>query len=252
MLKTQHMKHILYSLILMFVVTSCKQEKTLTAQDIVDKAIEVSGGEKFKTSTISFDFRDKHYKAIRNSGVYQYERVFNDSLGKIRDVISNDGFKRFINEKEVKVVDSMAAKYTRSVNSVHYFVVLPFGLNDAAVNKEYLGEVTIKDKAYYKIKVHFNQEGGGDDYEDVFMYWINKENFNVDYLAYSYMDSPTELGVRFREAYNESYVNGLRFVDYNNYKPEADILDLFALDSLFESGKLKLLSKIENVNIEVE
>ena len=245
------MRYILYSLFLMIIVTSCKQEKVLIAQDIVDKAIEVSGGEKFKTSTISFDFRDKHYKAFRNNGVYQYERVFNDTLSKIRDVLSNDGFKRFINDKEVTVVDSMAAKYTRSVNSVHYFVVLPFGLNDAAVNKEYLGEVTIKDKTYHKIKVHFNQEGGGADYEDVFMYWINKDNFKVEYLAYSYMDSPTELGLRFREAYNERYVNGLRFVDYNNYKPEDGMLDLFALDSLFESGKLKLLSKIENVNVEV-
>lgn len=237
---------------LMLVVTACKQEHTVTAQDIIDKAIEVSGGEKFKTSTISFDFRDMHYKAYRNNGMYEYERIFNDSLGQIRDVLSNNGFKRFINNEEAVVQDSMAAKYARSVNSVHYFVVLPFGLNDAAVNKDYLGDIVIKDKTYYKIKVSFTQEGGGDDFEDVFVYWINKDNFKVDYLAYSYMDSPTELGLRFREAYNERYVNNLRFVDYNNYKPEADITDLFSLDSLFESGKLKLLSKIENVNIEVE
>lgn len=246
------MKRILFSLTFILIITSCKPEKTLTAQDIIDKTIMVSGGEKFKTSTISFDFRDMHYKAIRNNGVYQYERIFNDSLGEIRDVLSNDGFKRYIDETQVTVADSMAAKYTRSVNSVHYFLVLPFGLNDAAVNKEFLGESSIKDKLYYKIKVSFNQEGGGDDYEDVFVYWINKESFKVDYLAYSYMDSPTELGLRFREAFNERYVNGLRFVDYNNFKPENETLDLFILDSLFESGKLKLLSKIENIDITVE
>ncbi len=234
------------------VVTACKPENVFNAQEIVDKTVEVSGGDKFNTSTISFDFRDIHYKAIRNNGLYQYERFIADSIGQIRDVLSNDGFKRYINEKEAIVVDSMAAKYTRSVNSVHYFSVLPFGLNDAAVIKEYLGEVTIKNKMYYKIKVTFSQEGGGDDYEDVFVYWIGKEDFKADYLAYSYMDSPTELGLRFREAYNERYVNNLRFVDYNNYKPEANITDLFMLDSLFDSGKLKLLSKIENVNIKVE
>jgi len=246
------MKHILYSLSLLLVVTACKPENVFNAQEIVDKTVEVSGGDKFNTSTISFDFRDIHYKAIRNNGLYQYERFIADSIGQIRDVLSNDGFKRYINEKEAIVVDSMAAKYTRSVNSVHYFSVLPFGLNDAAVIKEYLGEVTIKNKMYYKIKVTFSQEGGGDDYEDVFVYWIGKEDFKADYLAYSYMDSPTELGLRFREAYNERYVNNLRFVDYNNYKPEANITDLFMLDSLFDSGKLKLLSKIENVNIKVE
>ncbi len=246
------MKHLLFCSVFLLIVSSCKQEKTLTAQDIVDKAIEISGGEKHKTSAISFDFRDMHYKAVRDNGIFQYERIFNDSLEQIRDVLSNDGFKRYINEKEVAVVDTMAAKYTRSVNSVHYFVVLPFGLNDAAVNKELLEEVTIKDKAYHKIKVSFSQEGGGDDYEDVFMYWINKEDFKVDYIAYSYMDSPTELGLRFREAYNERYINGLRFVDYNNYKPEDGILDLFALDSLFELGKLKQVSKIENLDVAVE
>tara|TARA_R110002073_G_scaffold242529_2_gene404562 strand:+ start:8368 stop:9108 length:741 start_codon:yes stop_codon:yes gene_type:complete len=246
------MKHILYSLSLILVLASCKPENVFNAQEIVDKTIEVSGGDKFKTSTISFDFRDIHYKAIRNNGLYQYERFITDSVGQIRDVLSNDGFKRYINQKEAIVVDTMAAKYTRSVNSVHYFSVLPFGLNDAAVIKEYLGEVTIKNKMYYKIKVSFSQEGGGDDYEDVFLYWIGKEDFKADYLAYSYMDSPTELGMRFREAYNERYVNNLRFVDYNNYKPEANITDLFMLDTLFNSGKLKLLSKIENVNIKVE
>jgi len=246
------MKRILFSLTFILIITSCKPEKTLTAQDIVDKTIMVSGGEKFKTSNISFDFRDIHYKANRNNGVYQYERFLNDSLGEIRDVLSNDGFKRYIDETQVAVVDSMAAKYTRSVNSVHYFSVLPFGLNDTAVIKELLGESSIKDKLYYKIKVSFKQEGGGDDYEDVFVYWINKESFKVDYLAYSYMDSPTELGLRFREAFNERYVNGLRFVDYNNYKPEDGVLDLVALDSLFDTGKLKLLSKIENLNIKVD
>jgi len=246
------MKHILYSITFILVITSCKQEEVLTAQDIIDKTIEVSGGEKFKASTISFNFRDIHYNAIRSNGMFQYERIINDSLGLIKDVLSNDGFKRYIDNKEVTVIDSMAAKYTRSVNSVHYFSVLPFGLNDTAVNKEYLGEVVIKGKSYHKVKVSFSQDGGGDDYKDIFVYWIDKENFKVDYLAYSYMDSPTDLGLRFREAYNERFVNGLRFVDYKNYKPESEMTNLFTLDSLFYTGKLKLLSKIENVNVTVE
>lgn len=246
------MKHLLFCLAFLLIAMSCKQEQSFSAQVIVDNAIEVSGGEKIKNSTISFDFRDIHYKALRKNGIFQYERIFNDSLGQIRDVLSNDGFKRYVNEKKVTVIDSMAAKYARSVNSVHYFIVLPFGLNDAAVNKELLGEVTIKNRTYYKIKVTFSQEGGGDDYEDVFVYWIGKKDFKVDYLAYSYLDSPTDFGMRFREAYNERYVNGLRFVDYKNYKPEDDRTNLLSLDSLFDAGKLKLLSKIENENIVVE
>jgi len=232
---------------------SCKQQKetVLDAKSIVDKAIVAAGGEKFEVSTISFDFRDKHYVGIRNNGMFQYERHFKDSITQIKDVLSNDGFQRFKDEVAFAVPDSMAPRYSRSVNSVHYFSVLPFGLNDAAVNKTSLNEVSIKGKAYYKIKVDFNQDGGGDDFEDIFVYWISKDDFKVNYIAYSYMDNEVDLGLRFREAYNERIINGIRFVDYNNYKPETGVKDLLGLDLLFEANKLKLLSKIENENVEV-
>jgi len=232
---------------------SCKnQESVLDAKSIVNQAIETAGGSKFAASTISFDFRDKRYVGIRNNGIFQYERHFKDSITQIKDVLSNDGFQRYKDEVAFTVADSMAPRYSRSVNSVHYFSVLPFGLNDAAVNKTKLKEVTIKGKAYYKIKVDFNQDGGGDDFEDVFVYWISKDEFKVDYIAYSYMDNAVDLGLRFREAFNERYVNGIRFVDYNNYKPESDVKDLLGLDLLFETNQLKLLSKIENENVEVD
>ncbi len=245
------MRQFIYTLSLFFVVVSCKTEVTPDAKNIVDKAIEVSGGETYSNSIISFDFRGRHYKATREQGVYQFERVITDSIRTIKDILFNDGFKRFINEEEIKVADSMVPRYSASVNSVHYFSVLPFGLNDAAVNKEYLGEVKIKGKTYYKIKVFFNQEGGGEDFEDVFVYWFDKENYKLDYLAYSYEEG-SGIGLRFREAYNERFINGIRFVDYNNYKPEKSITDVFALDSLFVEGKLTLLSKIENENIKVK
>ena len=112
--------------------------------------------------------------------------------------------------------DSIANVYANSVNSVHYFANLPYGLNDPAVNKEFLGEVAIKDKEYYKIKVTFDQKGGGKDYEDIYLYWFNKETFKPDYLAYKfYVDGG---GIRFRVAYNERYLGGIRFVDYENYE----------------------------------
>ncbi|MCF6223448.1 MAG: deoxyribose-phosphate aldolase [Flavobacteriaceae bacterium] len=246
------MKKLFLTFLISTILVSCKQEKQLNTQDIINSAIEVSGGAKFEVSTIAFDFRDKHYVAKRNNGMYQYERHFKGSTGIIKDVLSNDGFQRFVNDVLIKVADTMAPKYSRSVNSVHYFSVLPFGLNDVAVNKKLLSEVLINEKAYHKIKVTFNQEGGGDDFEDVFVYWIAKEGYKVNYLAYSYLEDNGELGLRFREAYNERFVNGIRFVDYNNYKPKNKEADLLDLDNLFENGKLKLLSKIENKNVVVK
>lgn len=242
---------IIYILFILVTLTSCKKEIPLTAQDIVDKTIEVSGGDKYLNAEIDFDFRDKHYRSVREGGKFQYERQFQDSIGIIKDVLNNDGFQRFVNDTLTKIPDSMAVKYTSSVNSVHYFALLPYGLNDAAVNKSSLGEVSIKDKLYHKIKVTFSQEGGGEDYEDVFIYWIEAETFKANYIAYSYIEDDG-VGIRFREAYNERFINGLRFVDYNNYKSEDATMDLLGLDKAFESGSLKLLSKIELENIEVK
>ncbi|MFL0354407.1 DUF6503 family protein [Xanthomarina sp. GH4-25] len=235
-----------------FSILSCKNQKTtvLNANEIINKSIDVSGGETFDASTIAFNFRDKHYIAKRNNGIFQLVRQYKDSIFNMKDVVSNDGFKRYIEDELKKVPDSMAVKYAASVNSVHYFSVLPYGLNDAAVMKTGLGEETIKDQNYYKIQVTFKQEGGGEDFEDVFVYWVNKDTYKVDYLAYSYKETDG-VGFRFREAYNERYVNGLRFVDYNNYNVVTDITSVTELGMLFETNKLKLLSKIELKNISV-
>lgn len=246
------MKRIIIFGLLILIFASCTSKERSKAQMIVDKAIEASGGEKFNNSVISFDFRGRHYRAERTNGVFKYTREFKDSTNTIVDVLSNDGYSRFINDKLAVVPDSMAPRYARSVNSVHYFAVLPFGLNDAAVNKEYLGKVEIKGKKYYEIKVFFNQDGGGDDFEDVFAYWINTENYKVDYLAYSYQDPGEDLDFRFRVAQNERFVNSIRFVDYQNYKSEVSGTTLFDLDSLYDAGQLKLLSTIENENISVD
>ena len=254
-IKIQMMKTIyLFFLIGAFILISCKDQKPADlnlAQEVVDKAINRVGGNQFKASEIEFDFRDRHYKALRNGWKFQYERIWKGALGETKDVLSNSGFQRFINDSMVSVPDSMAVKYTSSVNAVHYFSILPFGLNDKAVNKFNLGTVNVKAKSYYKIKVTFNEEGGGEDFEDVFVYWINTETFDVDYLSYSYEEDNNDIGLRFREAYNRRNVNGLTFADYNNYTPSDALATVENMDSLFLVNKLKLLSKIELENIKV-
>ena len=78
-----------------------------------------------------------------------------------------------------------------------------------------------------------------------------KTSFKVDYLAYSYNEDDG-VGMRFREAYNERFVNSLRFVDYNNYKTEDTSIPLESLGKAFEANQLKLLSKIELKNVTVK
>lgn len=216
------------------------------AQEIVDKAIQKHGGKKFDQLNIQFDFRDRTYQIIRNKGMFSYRRLFKDSTGSsITDILTNSGFERLRNNQPVSVTAERQKAFANSINSVVYFALLPYGLNDKAVNKKYLGEVIIKGQSYHKIKVTFNQEGGGSDFEDEFIYWFHKDKKTLDYLAYLFhVDGG---GLRFRAAYNPRKVDGILLLDYNNYAPTSKEATLDNLDIMYEKGELKLLSKIENV-----
>ena len=231
--------------------TTTEDVNELTAQEIIDKAIGKVGGDDISNSVIEFDFRGRHYRSIRNGGTFQYERIFKDSINTVRDVLNNVGFERYINDTVSSTTpDSMKVKYSNSVNSVLYFALLPYGLNDPAVRKEKLQESTISNKKYYKIKITFQKEGGGVDYEDVFIYWIEKEHFTVDYFGYTYITDGG--GARFRSAYNQRTIEGIRFSDYINFKPKKNRLDVENFDVALQNDALKELSTIEIENISVK
>src|SRR5690606_2553980 len=240
-----------FLLLLILVIFSCKEEPTgLTAQEIIDKTIETAGGERYKRATITFKFREHLYKSRRSGGEFQLERTLEDSVGITRDVLNNTGFKRYLNDSLITVPDSMIVRYSSSVNSVHYFAHLPYGLNDRAVNKEKIGETTILGEPYYKLNITFEQEGGGADHHDEFLYWIHKEKFTIDYLAYKFLIN--DGGIRFRVAYNPRYIEGIRFVDYENYTIEDFNTELNKLDDLYLKGELIRLSTVETEVLNVE
>ncbi|MEO0528166.1 MAG: DUF6503 family protein [Bacteroidota bacterium] len=238
------MKKIVLLLVLVCVFSCQEKEKeVLSAQDIVDRSITVSGGNLYEEREISFRFRERTYISKHINGHKVLKRITKNDSAEVIDVKTNTGFTRSMNDSLVQLSDSMANKYANSVNSVHYFAKLPYGLNDQAVNKEYLGETEMNDTVYYKIKITFDQEGGGEDFEDTYVYWFNKETLKPDYLAYIFhVDGG---GLRFRKAYNERYVNGIRFVDYENYRAKDTDASIISIDSLYMKGELELLSKIE-------
>jgi len=232
------------------ILISCNQTKTeITAQQIVDKAIEVAGGNLYNNAEVTFTFRNIIYKSVRQNGQYSLQRILPDTLNTI-DIITNEGFYRLQESERVNLPDSLAFRYMESVNSVHYFNQLPYGLNDPAVKKKLLPPVSIKGKDYYKIEVTFSEEGGGVDFEDIFIYWISKEAFTVDYLAYKFFTN--QGGIRFRESYNPRVVEGIRFVDYKNFRPKEKDVDFYKIDQLYENDKLVELSLIETQKISVK
>lgn len=239
----------IYTLFLIILIAASCTDQNDDAQYVVDQARVAAGSDKLDMAQVEFEFRDREYGVKRQNGEYEMVRLFKDSLDMIRDQVTNEGFQREMNGTVIEVTDSMSFKYTNSINSVIYFALLPYNLNDAAVIKSHLGTETIKGKDYYKIKVTFQQEGGGKDFEDEFIYWIDKETYFIDYLAYSYLTDGG--GMRFREAYNPRNVNGIRALDYINYKPKTD-MKLEAMGKAFEDGQLEELSRIELINFKVE
>ena len=66
----------------------------------------------------------------------------------------------------------------------------------------------VEKENYDKVKVWFDKEGGGKDFEDVYCYWFNQKTHLIDYLAY------TNGGPRFRRVKNRKTVGGIVFQDY--------------------------------------
>ena len=168
----------------------------------------------------------------------------------MRDILENDGFHREVNGETVPLSEEWQGRYARSVNSVIYFALLPFPLNDSAVKKRYLGTEAIRGKSYHKIEVTFHQEKGGRDFDDVFIYWIHQEKHTMDYLAYEFhVDGG---GLRFREAFNQRRVDGILFADFHNFKGDKSALAVSDLANAFVKGKLEKASEIVLENIKVE
>jgi hypothetical protein len=239
-----------YGIVLLLFIVACNEKfKEPTAQEIIDKSIAASGGENYVTNDISFRFRDIKYTASGPASNRILTRSFQEDSLRIKDIRTPNGFKRYVNDSLVVLSDSLANVYANSINSVHYFAYLPYGLNDAAVNKRYLGKVSLDTTEYYKVEITFDQEGGGEDYDDIYVYWFNSKTYKPEFLAYEFQVNGG--GQRFRRAFNERVVGGIRFVDYQNFKNMQLEHPIYDIDKLYESGKLELLSEIKLEDISV-
>lgn len=240
-----------YPFILAFAALIASCDQRTEAEKIVDAAIEAHGGKAFETSKIDFDFRNIHYTIYKTPSSYEYIREFTDSTGTVKDVLNNAGFVRTVNGTKIDTLtEERIGAFSRSVNSVAYFAFLPYGLNDAAAVKTYLGETELKGEKYHMVKVTFQPEGGGEHYEDEFLYWFGKDDFLMDYMAYSYHTDGG--GVRMREVSGVTEVGGIRFQNYLNLKPEDKNTPVEKMQDLYISGNLEKLSEIILENIRVE
>lgn len=215
---------------------------------IIDSAIAFHGGEKYYGHDISFGFRDRMYSISRSANSFAYTSTYSDSFGVHHRELSNDGLVVHLNGERVALSAKDSTAYAASVNSVVYFAMLPSLLTDDAVRSVYEGDESINGKSYYRVKVTFTEEGGGEDHDDVYLYWFDTTDYSLDFLAYSFLVENG--GTRFRAVTNTRRINGIVFQDYENYKgPAPDSLQY--ISEMYKSGSLTLLSNIELNRISV-
>lgn len=228
---------------------SCAQPES--AETVLEKAIIHAGSENLNAAEVTFIFRKKEYSFYKNGGQYRYQSIGTDSSGnKILDILSNQGFKRFIGDSLVELTPEKEKSYSNSLNSVIYFAFLPLWLKDSAVQKELVGTVTIKDHKYHKLKISFVEENGGEDFKDLFYYYFDKKDGSLDYLAYKY--ETDKGGIRFRVAQNPRVINGVLIQDYINLKPkDLSSTDFSKIEEHFVNDELTELSLITLEDVQV-
>ena len=221
-------------------------------QVIVDRAIAAHGGSTLDRAVVEFDYRGKHFKATRNNGLFSYERTFTDSTGDVRQVLNNDEVFQEIDGERTELTDKKRYSIQETLNSVVYFGLTPYFLNDPAVQKKYLGQATIEGEPYHEIEITFLQEDGGPDYEDRFIYWIQADRYTVDYLAYDFHIN--DGGTRFRKAFNIRTIESVRIADFYNYTADAlpqPGTPIETYEELAARDEVNLLSEIVWENVEI-
>lgn len=225
---------------------------TGTAQRLVDSAILAMGGQHLESAEVRFTLRDRDYIYRKQDGIFEYVRIWIDpDSNRVVDYLNNDSLRRVINGVEAELTDERQQAFTNSVNGVIYYAFLPYRLNDEAVIKTYNGETSIKGRRYHEILVQFEKEGGGVDYQDNYLFWIDPGDYSVDYLAYDYVTDGG--GVRFREAFNRRRIGEIIMQDYLNYRPSDDTMQLRDMADAFNRDELVHLSTIalEDVTIRI-
>lgn len=226
------------------------EEAPPTAREVIDRAVAAHGMTDFDSVGITFVFREREYEIRTEGERYTYGRQFRDSLGNdVSDRLDNDGLRRYVNDSLVRLTAKDSTAFAGSVNSVRYFVMLPYALGDPAVNTRLLDLVQIDAREYQRVEVTFDEAGGGQDFDDVYHYFFDKQTGEMDYLAYTFAVEGG--GIRFREAINKRRVEGVLLQDYINYGLDGHDHSIDSVVALYRTGRLPELSRIENTRVTV-
>ncbi len=219
--------------------------------DVIDRAMRAHGTTALNNAILEFDFRGDRYLARRNNGLFSYERHWRDSSGTVRDVVSNDEIFREVNGERAALTERLESAILTRVNSIVYFASLPYSLRDPAVIARYLGTGVIDGETYDRVEVTFRKQGGGPDYQDRFLYWVNRSTSRIDYFAYYYLTDET--GSRLRKLVNTRNVSGFLVSDHLNYSAIPDTIGsrIEGYEPLIGTDGLELVSEVKHENVRI-
>ncbi len=242
--------------LLILVPSACHSpDPSPSAAAVIDSARAAHGSSVLEDAIVTFDFRGDDYRLRQEGGQFHYRRTYADSLGRsVLEGLTNEDLYRVVDGDTVSFSGPERDDVKTTVNSVTYFALLPEPLGDPAVQPSYSGRDTIDGVPYHRVKVTFRQEGGGEDWQDIFMYWFRTDTYTMDYLAYAFGLGPDEEpGTRFREAYNVRRIRGVRMADYRNYTVDTLSAEQLAqYPDLWTRSAGRLVSRIALDNVQVQ
>lgn len=220
--------------------------ETWKAKSIISKSIKKHGGALYSNASYSFDFRGKEYSFNHDKNGHSYSLFWKDQDNKaIKISLQNEQLLKTINNELVQLNPDEIASYREQINSVLFFVLLPFKLEDQNATSAYLGDTKIKGEDYEIVEVNFSEDSDTGN-KTTYFFWFHKEKNTMDYLAYKYKGN-NGLAVRFRSFYNRRNINGIVFQDYNNYTCDPNS-SLKEIAELYEDDKLTYVSNVEITN----
>ncbi len=241
----------MYRLILLLIVltisASCKKEPTYSALQILQKSSDSAGYSILKNSEITFNIKDFHYKINRRGHDVEYIVERTQDTTTYLATYRNGLTEYFVNTEKQPPGTYELFTNTRLEGLVNSLSI-PHIFLDYGVKAQREEDVTIRQKTYFTLNVSITNPDPEKE-DDIFILYIDKETFLVDYFADQYQLTGNKK--LFRRLYNSRYVNGVRFYDQYVYISRVDDTPLELLYSNFNIGAVQSTNNFELQNITV-
>lgn len=213
------------------------------AEALIADAVRAHGLADPSPLAIEFAFRGTPYRLELEGRQSRYIRTVTTDGTTRQDELVGARFRSTVAGTTVSLDPATEGDRRRSLNSVAYFALLPRPLQDDAAIVTALGSTTMRGQPYDTVEVRFQEEGGGDDHDDVFRYWFEPETHRLAFLAYTF--SRGNGGVRVRSVAKTHEVGGVVLYDWVNHGRNGPDQSLDAAVADFDAGILPRISSIE-------